>query len=111
MSDLFDVLVDGNVAAEGGLAGKPEPDTFLAAAGLLGADPTRSVVIEDALSGVEAGRTGDFGLVVGVSRGTGPDALREPPEPTSSSPTSPSSNPGSEPGPPPILDPSPPSRR
>lgn len=76
MSDLFDVLVDGNVAAEGSLAGKPEPDTFLAAAGLLGADPTRSVVIEDALSGVEAGRTGDFGLVVGVSRGTGPDALR-----------------------------------
>lgn len=76
MSDLFDVLVDGNVAAEGGLAGKPAPDTFLAAAGLLGADPTRSVVIEDALSGVEAGRRGDFGLVVGVSRGADPDALR-----------------------------------
>ena len=51
-----------------GLAGKPEPATFLAAARHLDADPVRSVVIEDALAGVEAGRRGGFGLVVGVDR-------------------------------------------
>jgi beta-phosphoglucomutase-like phosphatase (HAD superfamily) len=50
------------------LAGKPAPDTFLAAAKLLGVKPARSVVIEDAIAGVEAGSSGKFGLVIGVAR-------------------------------------------
>jgi beta-phosphoglucomutase-like phosphatase (HAD superfamily) len=50
------------------LAGKPAPDTFLAAARLLGTEPSRSVVIEDAIAGVEAGSRGKFGLVIGVAR-------------------------------------------
>jgi beta-phosphoglucomutase-like phosphatase (HAD superfamily) len=50
------------------LAGKPAPDTFLAAARLLGTEPSRSVVIEDAIAGVEAGSSGKFGLVIGVNR-------------------------------------------
>lgn len=77
IADRFDVLVDGKVAARERLAGKPEPETFLAAARLLGADPERAAVVEDALSGVEAGRRGGFGLVVGVARGTSPDSLRD----------------------------------
>jgi beta-phosphoglucomutase family hydrolase len=68
----FDVRVDGNVAAERSLAGKPAPDTFLAAAEELGLEPARAAVIEDAVSGVEAGRAGRFGWVVGVDR-VGPD--------------------------------------
>jgi alpha,alpha-trehalase len=68
IAGLFEARVDGVVAGEEGLAGKPAPDTFLRAAELLGAPPARSVVIEDALSGVEAGRAGAFGLVVGVDR-------------------------------------------
>ena len=68
VGDLFDVQVDGTVAEAEGLAGKPEPATFLAAARHLDAAPVRSVVIEDALAGVEAGRRGGFGLVVGVDR-------------------------------------------
>jgi beta-phosphoglucomutase family hydrolase len=67
-ADLIDVRVDGLVAARDGLRGKPEPDTFLAAARLLGAAPAAAVVYEDALSGVAAGRAGDFGYVVGVDR-------------------------------------------
>jgi beta-phosphoglucomutase family hydrolase len=77
LADLFDVRVDGELAAELGLAGKPAPDTFLAAADRLGVEPSRSAVIEDALSGVEAGRRGGFGLVVGVDRAGQADALRE----------------------------------
>ena len=50
------------------LAGKPAPDTFLMAAKLLGVEPARAIVIEDAISGVEAGRNGNFGLVIGVAR-------------------------------------------
>ncbi len=65
---LFDTLIDGIVAAERDLRGKPEPDTFLAAAELLDCPPARAVVIEDALAGVAAGRRGGFGLVVGVDR-------------------------------------------
>ncbi len=65
---LFDARVDGEVAAELGLPGKPAPDTFLAAAHRLAVPPGRAVVIEDALSGVAAGRAGGFGLVVGVDR-------------------------------------------
>jgi beta-phosphoglucomutase family hydrolase len=66
--DLFDAHVDGIDAAELGLHGKPDPAVFLEAARRLGVDPARAVVIEDALSGVEAGRRGGFGLVVGVDR-------------------------------------------
>ncbi|WP_245161149.1 HAD-IA family hydrolase [Blastococcus sp. CT_GayMR16] len=67
-ADLIDVRVDGVVAAREGLRGKPAPDTFLAGARLLGADPAEAVVFEDAISGVAAGRAGNFGYVVGVDR-------------------------------------------
>jgi beta-phosphoglucomutase family hydrolase len=73
--DLFEVRVDGLVASELHLPGKPAPDTFLRAAQLLGVDPARAVVVEDALAGVAAGRAGGFGLVVGVDRDGGGDAL------------------------------------
>jgi beta-phosphoglucomutase family hydrolase len=73
----FDVVVDGNVAAEKGLRGKPSPDTFVAAADELGVPVQRAVVFEDALSGVEAGHAGGFGLVVGVDRGVGAQRLTE----------------------------------
>jgi HAD superfamily hydrolase (TIGR01509 family) len=65
---LIDVRVDGVVTAREGLRGKPHPDTFLAAAKLLGVEPAEAVVFEDALSGVAAGRAGNFGFVVGVDR-------------------------------------------
>ena len=68
LDKFFEVRVDGNVIENQRLAGKPAPDTFLAAATLLGVDPRRAVVIEDALSGVEAGSNGKFGLVIGVAR-------------------------------------------
>jgi beta-phosphoglucomutase family hydrolase len=68
LDGLFDVQVDGNTIRVQHLAGKPAPDTFLMAAKLLGVEPTRAVVIEDAVSGVEAGRSGTFGLVIGVAR-------------------------------------------
>lgn len=68
ITNLFDAHVDGIVAAELGLAGKPDPAPFLEAARRLGVDPSRAVVVEDALSGVEAGRRGGFGLVIGVDR-------------------------------------------
>lgn len=64
----FDTCVDGNVAAREHLAGKPAPDTYLAAARRLGVAPGDAAVFEDALAGVEAGRRGGFGLVVGVDR-------------------------------------------
>lgn len=72
----FDVQVDGNTIQENGLAGKPAPDTFLMAARLLGVDPKRAVVIEDAISGVQAARTGGFGLVIGVARNANAQELR-----------------------------------
>ncbi|MBN1529189.1 MAG: beta-phosphoglucomutase family hydrolase [Thermoleophilaceae bacterium] len=75
--DLFDARVDGVVIAREGLAGKPAPDSFLRGAELLGVAPSAAAVFEDALAGVEAGRAGDFGLVVGVDRHGDPDALRE----------------------------------
>ena len=68
LDKLFDVVVDGVVAEQEGLAGKPAPDTFLAAARRLGVDPPAAAVFEDALAGVEAGRAGGFGSVVGVDR-------------------------------------------
>lgn len=77
LEDLFEVRVDGVVAAERGLRGKPAPDTFLAAAEELGVDPERAAVFEDALAGVEAGRAGAFGWVVGVDRAGHAAELRE----------------------------------
>ena len=75
LAPRFDVVVDGNVAAREQLAGKPAPDTFVHAAQQLDVPVERSVIFEDALSGVEAGRAGGFGLVVGVDRGVGVDRL------------------------------------
>jgi beta-phosphoglucomutase family hydrolase len=75
ISDLFDVRVDGKIAAERELPGKPKPDTFLAAAKDLGVSPERAVVVEDAISGVQAGRAGNFGLVIGVAREGDAEAL------------------------------------
>ncbi|MET9381729.1 beta-phosphoglucomutase family hydrolase [Streptomyces sp. NPDC002928] len=72
---LFDVRVDGVVAAERKLPGKPHPDTFLAAAHDLGVEPARAAVFEDALAGTDAGRAGHFGYVVGVDRAEHTDAL------------------------------------
>ncbi|MEU1511681.1 beta-phosphoglucomutase family hydrolase [Streptomyces sp. NPDC005811] len=72
---LFDVRIDGVVAAERGLPGKPRPDTFLAAARDLGVPPARAAVFEDALAGMDAGRAGNFGYVVGVDRVGQTDAL------------------------------------
>ncbi len=77
LADRFEVVVDGQVAAELRLPGKPAPDTFLHAAEALGVPASRAVVLEDAISGVQAGRSGAFGLVVGVDRGAGADDLRE----------------------------------
>jgi beta-phosphoglucomutase family hydrolase len=77
LADRFEVVVDGEVAAREGLEGKPSPATYQHAARLLGVTAERSVVLEDALSGVASGRAGDFGLVVGVDRGAGRDALLE----------------------------------
>ena len=59
------------------LPGKPAPDTFLEAARRVGVEPTRAVVIEDAIAGVQSGRAGRFGLVVGVNRKADADALRD----------------------------------
>ena len=73
---LFEAVVDGRVAEREGLAGKPAPDTFLAGARMVGADKAQSVVFEDALAGVEAGRAGPFGWVVGVDRTGQAEALR-----------------------------------
>lgn len=72
---LFDVIVDGNDAARLDLGGKPAPDTFLQAAQELGVEPGRAVVVEDSISGIQAGRDGGFGLVIGVDHYNDPDAL------------------------------------
>ncbi|MBB1484398.1 HAD-IA family hydrolase [Tessaracoccus sp. MC1865] len=75
LAPYFPVVMDGNVAARAHIAGKPAPDTFIHAAQMLDV-PTRSaVVVEDAISGVAAGAAGDFGLVIGVDRGVGHEAL------------------------------------
>lgn len=75
LADRFEVVVDGNVAAAEGLPGKPAPDTYQYAATLLGVSDAVSVVVEDAISGVQAGAAGDFALVIGVDRGAGADDL------------------------------------
>ena len=76
IEDLFEARVDGVVAEREGLQGKPAPDTFLAGARALGVEPAQAAVFEDALAGVQAGRAGRFGCVVGVDRGGAADGLR-----------------------------------
>jgi HAD superfamily hydrolase (TIGR01509 family) len=71
----FETVVDGSVATEHQLSGKPRPDTYQFAADALGVPHGRAVVVEDAVSGVQAGAAGDFALVVGVDRGAGRDTL------------------------------------
>jgi beta-phosphoglucomutase family hydrolase len=68
IADLFETQVDGVVSAKIGLKGKPEPDIFTTAADNLGVKYSRSIVVEDAVSGVQAGAKGNFGLVLGVAR-------------------------------------------
>lgn len=75
LGEAFPVVVDGKVVAAQGLQGKPHPDPFLEAARRLGKTPAACAVVEDAISGVEAGVTGGFGLVVGVDRLGDPDRL------------------------------------
>jgi beta-phosphoglucomutase family hydrolase len=75
LRDRFDLIVDGLVAASAHLPGKPAPDTYLEGAKRLGLTAAQCVVIEDAQSGVDAGRRGAFGLVIGVNRGVGARAL------------------------------------
>jgi beta-phosphoglucomutase family hydrolase len=75
LADRFVTVVDGRVATALGLPGKPAPDTFVHAATECGTVPARSVVVEDAVSGVRAGAAGAFGLVIGVDRGAGADVL------------------------------------
>jgi alpha,alpha-trehalase len=75
--DLFDDRVDGVVADELDLPGKPQPDMLIEVTRRLGAVPQRTVVFEDAVAGVQAGRSGGFGLVVGVNRGGRPGSLLE----------------------------------
>jgi alpha,alpha-trehalase len=77
IADLFDVRVDGKVASELNLASKPAPDMFLKAAEQIKVAPERAVVVEDAISGVQAGRDGGFGLVIGVDRKGDAKALME----------------------------------
>ena len=76
LTGMFDAVIDGVVAQREHLHGKPAPDTFLAGAKALGVEPGRAVVFEDALAGVEAGRAGKFGYVVGVDRVGQRDALK-----------------------------------
>ena len=77
LADRFSVVVDGALASREGLAGKPSGATYVYAAEQLGVPVERTAVFEDALSGVEAGRDGGFGLVVGVDRGVGADRLQQ----------------------------------
>ena len=73
--DCFETIVDGHLTADMGLSGKPAPDTYLEGAHRLGVNPLCTVVVEDALGGVEAGRAGGFACVIGVNRGAGAEAL------------------------------------
>lgn len=77
IEQYFDVRVDGRTVEEYQIKGKPAPDPFLKAAELLGVSPDRAVVVEDAISGVQAGRRGNFGLVVGVARKGDAEILRK----------------------------------
>jgi HAD superfamily hydrolase (TIGR01509 family) len=75
--ELFEEIIDGVVADREQLKGKPAPDTFLAGARAVGVEAKAACVFEDALAGVEAGRAGDFGCVVGVDRVGQAEALKE----------------------------------
>ncbi len=77
VTDLFDAIVDGVDSTRLNLKGKPQPDIFLEAARQLGVKPAHAVVFEDAIAGVEAGRAGGFGLVVGVDRQGNNTGLKE----------------------------------
>jgi beta-phosphoglucomutase family hydrolase len=77
IAGLFDVRIDGITLEKRRLRGKPAPDTFLEAAHALGVPPARAIVVEDAIAGVEAGRAGGFGGVIGVDRGGQPHALKQ----------------------------------
>jgi beta-phosphoglucomutase family hydrolase len=77
IDDLFEEVIDGNVAERKHLSGKPAADMFLAASKALGVPPSKAAVFEDALAGVEAGRAGGFGFVVGVNRSDQANALLE----------------------------------
>jgi HAD superfamily hydrolase (TIGR01509 family) len=76
VEDLFDARVDGEVLVKQRLAGKPEPDCFLKAAEILRVMPQRTVIIEDAISGIRAGVQGGFGLVIGVDRKNNAEELK-----------------------------------
>ncbi|MFO1434685.1 MAG: beta-phosphoglucomutase family hydrolase [Candidatus Competibacteraceae bacterium] len=76
LSHLFNVKVDGVVAARLGLESKPDPATFLQAARELGSDPAHGIVVEDAIAGVQAGHNGRFGCVIGVARTVPPEELK-----------------------------------
>ena len=75
LTEQFDVIYDGNDLEREGLPGKPRPDSFLRAAELVGVDPSHAAVVEDAIVGVAAGRSGGFRLVIGIDRGAGHEAL------------------------------------
>ena len=77
LENLFETIVDGVVSEQLGLKGKPNPDIFVTAAHQLGLYPTECMIFEDAISGVEAGKNGNFALVVGVARRTAPELLKE----------------------------------
>jgi beta-phosphoglucomutase family hydrolase len=77
LAQFVQCRVDGVTLREEGIAGKPAPDSFLRAAQVLGVEATQAAVFEDALSGVQAGRAGGFGCVVGVDRAGQAEALRE----------------------------------
>ena len=77
LTERFKIVVDGEVARQERLRGKPSPETYEYAAAALGVPAARAVVIEDAVSGVASGRAGGFGLVIGVDRGAGAQTLRE----------------------------------
>ena len=77
LAPLIEARVDGVVAKERGLPGKPKPDTFVEGAKMLGAEPAQAAVFEDALAGVQAGRDGGFGAVIGIDRVGQADALAE----------------------------------
>lgn len=74
---LFETIVDGEVSARMGLKGKPEPDIFIKASDNLGVKYELTVIMEDAVSGIQAGKKGNFGLVIGIARESNGDLLRK----------------------------------
>lgn len=76
LEDLFETRVDGVVSAQLGLKGKPEGDIFVTAAENVGVKPSRAIVVEDAVSGVQAGVNGGFGLVIGIARENNEEELK-----------------------------------